>query len=85
MTFTPPQLSEEDQHGIHMPDYLKCDACMAISYTVHSAFEKKHNAKKDKTWKMDEGQIMEIFGNSRASANLEIQYISEVISYIQDF
>ena len=62
MTFTPPELSDEDQYAIHMPEYLRCDSCMAISYTMHKGFEKKHNNVKDQKWKMDQGMVMEILG-----------------------
>ena len=62
MSFTPPQLSEEDQYAIHMPEYLKCDGCMAVSFTLHKAFEDKHKNIKDEIWRMDDGDVIEIFG-----------------------
>lgn len=34
ITFTKPTLTEEDEHGFHMPAALKCDACRIISYKV---------------------------------------------------
>ena len=62
LSFTPPQLSEEEQHSAHMPEYLKCDGCLAVSFTLHRAFEDKHKNIKDQTWRMDDGDVMEIFG-----------------------
>ncbi len=67
MTFTPPQLSEEDQHGIHMPDYLKCDGCMAVSFTLHKAFESKHSHVRDQEWKLNDGDVIDLIGNSNVS------------------
>lgn len=43
MTFTPPPLSQEDKFEIHMPDYLKCDGCMAVTYSLSQAFEKRNS------------------------------------------
>lgn len=34
MSFTSPELSDEEQHSAHMPDNLKCDACTAVAYQV---------------------------------------------------
>ena len=62
MTFSTPQLSEEDQYSVHMPEYLKCDGCTAVSFTLHKAFEAKHKNIKDQIWRMDDGDVIEIFG-----------------------
>ena len=35
MTFNPPALSEEDKHQVHMPEYLRCDGCKAVAYSIH--------------------------------------------------
>ena len=64
MTFTPPTLSDEDKHLIHMPNYLLCDGCKAVSYSLHKAFEDRHKQRKDQEWKMKEGDVLEIFGKS---------------------
>ena len=63
MTFSAPELSEEEQYAIHMPDQHKCDGCMAISYTLHMAFDEKHrHHSKDPAFVMDHGQVLDIFG-----------------------
>ena len=62
MTFTPPNLSEEDQHGIHLPQDLKCDGCMAVSFTIHKAFRDKHRNIKDQLRKMPEEDVLETLG-----------------------
>lgn len=64
MTFTPPTLSDEDKHLIHMPNYLQCDGCKAVSYSLHKAFEDRHKQRKDQGWKMKQGDVLEIFGKS---------------------
>lgn len=44
ISFSTPDLSDEDSHSPFMPDALRCDACRAIAYqvlvlqTMHSAF-----------------------------------------------
>ena len=64
MTFQAPTLSDEDKHLIHMPNYLQCDGCKAVSYSLHKAFEDKHKQRKDQAWKMKEGDVLEVFGKS---------------------
>lgn len=34
MSFSSPELSEEEMHSQHMPANLKCDACTAVAYQV---------------------------------------------------
>ena len=62
MSFTPPELSEEDKHQVHMPEYLRCDGCKAVSYSIHKAFEDRHKHIKDPQWKLQEGDVLDIFG-----------------------
>jgi hypothetical protein len=62
MTFTPPQMSEEDNHAIHMPDYLKCDGCMAVSFSLHRAFENEHKKHVNFEWRLSEAELLEKFG-----------------------
>ncbi len=34
MSFSTPDLDEEEQHSNFMPDQLTCDACMAVAHQV---------------------------------------------------
>lgn len=58
MTFTPPTLSQEDQFEIHMPDYLKCDACLAITYSLDQVFAKKQRNNR----LLSESEVIHILG-----------------------
>ncbi|GCB71724.1 hypothetical protein scyTo_0001683 [Scyliorhinus torazame] len=45
-----PNLNDEEFHSSHMPDYLKCDSCRAISYQMQeylSKWESKNSAVKE--------------------------------------
>lgn len=35
MSFSAPDMSDEEQHSSHLPKGFKCDACTAISYQVY--------------------------------------------------
>ena len=54
MKFTPPQLSDEEERSQHMPDYLACDACQAVTIQLEKGLSYAHrhvSMKKDiKQW-----------------------------------
>merc|ERR1719191_1369769 len=53
-----PALSEQDQKDARLPEQYRCDACMAVSYTLSTRFAKK--AKKNmKSW-----DVMEIIDDT---------------------
>ena len=63
MTFSTPELSEDEKYAMHMPDQHKCDGCMAITFTLHMEFYIKHQHHiKNPDFIMDHGQILDIFG-----------------------
>ena len=42
MSFKPPQLSDEEEMSLHMPAYLACDACVAVSNQLVGGFMYAH-------------------------------------------
>ena len=42
MKFSPPLLSDEEERSPHMPDYLLCDSCVAVTTQVQLAFLRAH-------------------------------------------
>ena len=40
MTFTMPKMSEEEQHSMHLPSNMLCDACTAVAYQVSGSWLK---------------------------------------------
>jgi len=42
MSFKPPQLSDEEEMSLHMPAYLACDACVAVSNQLIGGFMNAH-------------------------------------------
>ena len=62
MKFTPPQLSDEEERSPHMPEYLSCDACMAVVTQIQKGlmFAHRHvGLDKDiKQW-----DVIEVFEN----------------------
>ncbi|XP_022252948.1 marginal zone B- and B1-cell-specific protein-like [Limulus polyphemus] len=57
MKFSVPQLSEEEQESAHLPNYLKCDACLAVAYQLQTALAK--NRKSGRLAESDVFDIME--------------------------
>lgn len=55
-----PKLSEEEMNSNHMPDHLKCDACLGVSYQITQGFEK---ADEKKGRGLKEYEIIEILEN----------------------
>ena len=45
-----------------MPDYLKCDGCLAVTYVLHKAFDDKHKNIKDPNWKLGLADVIDEFG-----------------------
>ena len=41
ISFTTPDLSDDDSHSPWMPDQLKCDACTGIAYQVSVLMSRK--------------------------------------------
>ena len=62
MSFRTKQLTEEEMKSEHMPDWYRCDGCLAVSYVLHTVFEEKHK-NRHKNWKLDEASIIEEVGN----------------------
>ena len=62
MSFRTKQLTEEERLSEHMPDWYRCDGCLAVSYVLHTVFEEKHK-NRHKNWKLDEAGIIEEVGN----------------------
>ncbi|GAB6024177.1 marginal zone B and B1 cell-specific protein [Chamberlinius hualienensis] len=63
LSFKPPKLTEEDEHSIHMPDYLKCQSCQAIAYQIQSEFTKAQDKLKDGNKRLTESKLIDIFEN----------------------
>ena len=62
MSFRTKQLTEEEMKSEHMPDWYRCDGCLAVSYVLHTVFKEKHK-NRHKNWKLDEASIIEEVGN----------------------
>ena len=62
MSFRTKQLTEEEMKSEHMPDWYRCDGCLAVSYVLHTVFQEKHK-NRHKNWKLDEADIIEEVGN----------------------
>lgn len=58
MTFTMPEVTEEEQHSMHIPSNMACDACTAVAYQV-SLHLKKAEAKKRKP--LIESEYLDLF------------------------
>ena len=62
MRFTPPQLSDEEERSPHMPAYLACDACIAVSVQIEKGLMFAHRhvdlARDIKQW-----DVIEAFEN----------------------
>ena len=64
MTFKPPELSDEEKYSIRMPEIHKCDACMAIAYTLHTQLQIKHLKNQHiKQFRIPESELLDLFGN----------------------
>ena len=42
MKFSPPRLSDEEERSGHMPDYLLCDGCLAVTTQLQFALITAH-------------------------------------------
>ena len=42
MSFKPPQLSDEEERSPHMPAYLACDACSAVTIQLENGLKHSH-------------------------------------------
>ena len=42
MKFKPPRLSDEEERSGHMPDYLLCDGCVAVTTQLQLALHSAH-------------------------------------------
>ena len=42
MKFSPPLLSDEEERSPHMPDYLLCDGCVAVTTQLQLALLRAH-------------------------------------------
>lgn len=56
-----PKLSEEEMNSNHMPDHLKCDGCLGVSYQITQSF---HKAEQRKAHRLKEHEIIEILENT---------------------
>ena len=62
MKFTPPQLSDEEERSPHMPAYLACDACLAVSIQLEKGLKHAHrHLSMDKDIK--QWDVIEVFEN----------------------
>lgn len=59
LTFKPPELTEEDQDSPHMPEHLKCDGCLAISFQINKALTKKHEGRSE-NYRLSESQLADV-------------------------
>ena len=67
LSFKPPQLTEDQEKLNWMPDEMKCDGCLAVSYQLHLAFARGHlNHENNPKWKLSEGDIIERTGDFMA-------------------
>ena len=58
------ELSDEEKYSQTMPEKHKCDGCMAIAYTLHTALQIKHLKNQHiKQYRIPESQLLELFGN----------------------
>ena len=63
MSFKPPQLTEEQEKLNWMPDEMKCDGCLAVSYQIHATFARGHLHHEDnKEWRLHEGDVIDKIG-----------------------
>ena len=65
MSFTPPQLNEEEDtlHGsMFLTDDLRCDGCLAVAHQFHANFEDKHKNRPAGLGKLPHSEIIEITG-----------------------
>ena len=54
MTFSSPNLSEEEQHSGFVPDSMKCDACSAVAFQLKTALDKEEAKRNGKKLKVDD-------------------------------
>ncbi|XP_074648376.1 marginal zone B- and B1-cell-specific protein-like [Tubulanus polymorphus] len=60
LSFSPPDLNDEEAHSPWMPGQLKCDGCKAVSYQLYTAFKKGYDLKKSLKGNLPESDITEI-------------------------
>ncbi|XP_033643734.1 marginal zone B- and B1-cell-specific protein-like [Asterias rubens] len=61
LSYTTPDLDDEDQHSMHMPDQLLCDACIVLAHMFQEKFDKM-NAKRPSLKKnLPESDILDGF------------------------
>jgi len=59
MTFSSPQLSDEETHSNFMPANLRCDACTAVAHQLTVALKKAES--RTKTKKLKESEYLDVF------------------------
>ncbi|XP_035204578.1 marginal zone B- and B1-cell-specific protein-like [Stegodyphus dumicola] len=56
MSLSVPKLSEEETESNHMPNHLKCDACLAVAYQIQVGFKEL----KKKSPKVKESDVLDV-------------------------
>eukprot|EP01006_Ploeotia_vitrea_P054214 TRINITY_DN67860_c3_g1_i2.p1 TRINITY_DN67860_c3_g1~~TRINITY_DN67860_c3_g1_i2.p1 ORF type:complete len:265 (-),score=36.60 TRINITY_DN67860_c3_g1_i2:175-969(-) len=72
LSFEPPKLSEEDQHGTTMPTAYKCDGCKVAAWFIATAFLKEEQRLKlAPEKKLKESQVLEALEGACKGKNFE--------------
>jgi len=59
ITFKPPALTPEEQESDHMPQYMKCDGCKAVSYQLYLKFAKFNKLYPSRKYEMKESEMID--------------------------
>ncbi|KAK7475200.1 hypothetical protein BaRGS_00033601 [Batillaria attramentaria] len=58
--FSPADLTDEDQHSLHMPRDLKCDGCRIVAYLLSDRFQKMTEKFKKSKRKFTESEVLDM-------------------------
>ncbi|XP_038060356.1 marginal zone B- and B1-cell-specific protein-like, partial [Patiria miniata] len=59
MSFTTPDLDDEDHHSLHMPDQLLCDACQILAHMFETKFDKMNEKRPSLKKKLPESDVLD--------------------------
>ncbi|XP_022080727.1 marginal zone B- and B1-cell-specific protein-like [Acanthaster planci] len=59
MSFTTPDLDDEDHHSLHMPDQLLCDACQIVAHMLETKFDKMNEKRPSLKKNLYESDILD--------------------------
>lgn len=60
ISFSTPDLSDDDSHSPWMPDQLKCDACTGIAYQIWSMFDAYNQKRPSLKYNIKESELLDM-------------------------